>query len=98
MNTECNGWSNWETWNCALWMSNDAGFWEEEADGFRSREQFAEHIKDFFEQQIEETIGTAGFLTDLLYRSLHRVDWDEIAQHYILNDENDPNVGENEDE
>ena len=22
-----NGWSNWTTWNCALWINNDMGFY-----------------------------------------------------------------------
>ena len=22
-----NGWSNWTTWNCALWINNDTGFY-----------------------------------------------------------------------
>lgn len=32
--TEYNGWTNYETWNCALWMDNDQGsqeYWQEAA-------------------------------------------------------------------
>ena len=26
---EYNGWSDWTTWNCALWIGNDQGFYNE---------------------------------------------------------------------
>ena len=25
---EYNGWKNYETWNCALWMANDSGLYQ----------------------------------------------------------------------
>ena len=27
--TEYNGWSDWTTWNCALWVGNDPGLYNE---------------------------------------------------------------------
>ena len=26
---EYNGWANWTSWNCALWIGNDQGFYNE---------------------------------------------------------------------
>ena len=41
MNTKYNGWANYETWNVALWINNDPGFYSVAAE--------AEEIGDFID-------------------------------------------------
>ena len=42
---EYNGWSDWTTWNCALWIGNDQGFYNEA--------KFAVDYIDFINSVIE---------------------------------------------
>ena len=44
--TEYNGWSDWTTWNCALWIGNDEGLYEW-AKGIRNYGMFIEAMRDF---------------------------------------------------
>ena len=43
--TEYNGWSDWTTWNCALWIGGDEGLYNLAKD-FRSYGQFIEIMTD----------------------------------------------------
>ena len=44
--TKYNGWTNYETWNVALWIGNDEGFYNlaKECDDY---ETFRETIREF---------------------------------------------------
>ena len=44
--TEYNGWSDWTTWNCALWIGNDEGLynWARE---IRDYGNFIEAMREF---------------------------------------------------
>lgn len=90
-----NGWTNYETWNVALWMDNDsADYWDKEAqqvhdfakaDGIFAKEDratldFADLLKDFHEETRPIITGTYG---DLLNAAMSHVNWHEIAKHYI---------------
>lgn len=93
--TRYNGWTNYETWNVALWMDNDdSEYWNEQAQGVWdesekdttfSREEraaldLAETIKSAYE---ENTPTVTGPYADLLNAALSEVNWYEIAQHFI---------------
>ena len=43
---EYNGWSDWTTWNCALWIGNDEGLYEW-AKGIRNYGMFIELMSEF---------------------------------------------------
>jgi len=94
-----NGWSNYETWNVALWIDNDEGsynYWRE-----RSREILESDLSDDFApperkavwllaDEIKDTIedmsplaSEASLYSDLLGAALSEVDWREIAEHYL---------------
>lgn len=90
-----NGWTNYETWNVALWMDNDASeYWNEraqeiyddaEADKTFSRvERAALDLADAIKDEHEENTPTvAGCYADLLNAALSEVNWYEIAEHFI---------------
>ena len=45
--TEYNGWSDWTTWNCALWISGDEGFYSL-AKELRDYGEFINCIKEIY--------------------------------------------------
>lgn len=77
------GWKNWETWNVALWIDNEQGsheFWRERA--LENPHGLAEELHESFEESATE-YGLVGALSDLLSAALRKVDWDELAQHFV---------------
>ncbi len=94
-----NGWSNYETWNVALWIGNDQGSynesyrmaqsaWDEaEADRTFTRvERATLDLAESFKVWIEgeNPLGRdVSLFSDLLGAALSEVDWHEIAEHCI---------------
>lgn len=91
-----NGWSNYETWNVALWFDNDEGLYNErvevgqrlwdEAEDEDDRSQaariaLADWIKSFTEEMTPD-LGASMF-SDLLSAALSEVDWHEIADNWL---------------
>ncbi len=93
-----NGWTNYETWNVALWLGNEQGserYWTSEAE-----ERFREATDDDTESRADEATGElarqlqdeieesapelgASMFSDLLNAALSEVNWYEIAEHYV---------------
>lgn len=90
-----NGWTNYETWNVALWLGNEQGSDLEcsdmadraidrnEGDKDAARTSMADQLKDMIEEQAAAIMPNAGMFTDLLNAALSEVDWEEIASHYV---------------
>jgi hypothetical protein len=92
-----NGWTNYETWNVALWMDNDEGshvYWEEEAeriareeDSDKARYKLGELMKDQYEEASQDLLegakATCSVWADLLGAALSEVNWFEIAEHKL---------------
>lgn len=95
--TTYNGWSNYETWVVNLWIDNDQGSQERWAE--RAVELLQGAIDDETTDPKAEALSTladeleadhgeftpelSGVFSDLLTHALGRVDWREIAEHYI---------------
>lgn len=69
-----NGWTNWATWNAALWVDNDEGT-------YRSRTAYtsnwsAAEAKMFFNEVFPN--GTP----DMEKSDMSDIDWNEIAENW----------------
>lgn len=86
-----NGWSNYETWNVALWLDNDQGSYEwvrEMAREASDRDRYREPIPalaDAIEEYVKDAAPDLGasMFSDLLTAALSEVDWREIAEHVL---------------
>ena len=80
--SDYNGWTNYETWNVNLWVSNDEGLYNEKMRVLRrSHEVSAKTVREFF----AEVMGGTTPDLDSLQENGETVDpinFDEIAEHW----------------
>lgn len=95
-NETYNGWANYQTWNWALWLNNDQGsqeYWEERAAELLDRaagdreEAEAKLAAELAADCEENEPDVSGPYADLLRSQLQRIDWHEIATHYMTDAE-----------
>lgn len=98
-----NGWTNYETWIVKLWMDNEETtqyfFWRDVSFGVwnsaietetatrseHARHELAEVLKEEYEHELPEL---AGPYRDLVGAALTRVDWFQIADS-LLDEQDD---------
>lgn len=87
-----NGWSNYETWDVALWLDNDEGTYTEvrehvaeivaDEDGGNNYVLtiwLREYVSELAETTCPGVIEGASFVADMFQAALGEVDWLEIA-------------------
>jgi len=78
MTTETyNGWTNWETWNVALWIDNDESLYRQRC---RTSQWDSGMVSEFVQKLMPD--GTPDMDCGC---ELNKVDWHEIAESW--NDE-----------
>ncbi len=94
-----NGWSNYETWNANLWISNGmmdietmahdclAEAIEDETDMETAIDNAADALAEQMENDCEDlctdTCEQFGMFADLLNSALSKINWREIAESYV---------------
>lgn len=86
---EYNGYPNYETWLCQLWIDNDEGLndlFMEQAEEINAASQYprselAGVIKDWVEEN--NPIDSADLFSDLLNSAISTIDFYFIADNYL---------------
>lgn len=99
-----NGWTNYETWNAALWLDNDQNSYEhareltqeairearDEHDddlAHHAARRLADLLQEVFESDAENLPSQSSWMADAVNAYLSEVDWYEIAEHYLADED-----------
>ncbi len=74
-----NGYTNYQTWNIALWIDNDLGL-HEMCQEWEDVNGLATWLRDYFTDEINPLADQANTFADLLGHALANVDWHEVAE------------------
>lgn len=98
-NERYNGFANFETWAIALWLDNDEAtykHWQYRAAGARrladkqtAVEMIANALKTSHDSDVDNLDLPPCWISDLLAHAFNRVDWLEVAEHIIGDDDDD---------
>lgn len=81
MSEKYNGWASYETWLVNLWF----GDYFNDMD----MDMTASFVRDTVEELIDDDYNDGGFVADLMGAALREVDWDELADAYSKDEDED---------
>lgn len=87
-----NGWSNYETWLVNLWYGDT--FSDTAGEYFLDPQGLEDFVTDFLQE--EGALPETGFAADIMNAALRNVNWRELAEHYIVNDDEDESEDEDD--
>ncbi len=95
--SDYNGWTNYETWNVALWIDNEPGSYEERCDMAKGASGVCELSKELqsWVEGMAPDLG-ASLFADLLNAALSEVNWYEIAENWYAEAHEDDEPEEDE--
>lgn len=82
--TECNGWTNYETWLVAVWFGDSNELMNKTPDELK--EGITEDVALSLSNHTDSELGH-GFAYDLLRSALDAVNWSELSEYYVEEDE-----------
>jgi hypothetical protein len=85
-----NGWSNYETWLVNLWF----GDYFAELGADYGREFTPEMAESAVEEYMSEegSLPSSGFAADILNAALRNINWQEIVDHHVDEDDEDEDI------
>ena len=89
MTERYNGWTNYETWCANLWLDQDSEYWRESVQDIVSEQGYDREDSTYELSRVMESYhdefapATEGMYADLLNASMSRINWYEIAGHYV---------------
>jgi hypothetical protein len=85
MSNKYNGWTNYETWNFNLWITNTEGDYRHALQLTKdsiNKYELSKDLKQWAEDMADDCIGTEiGFIIDIIYSSIKEVNFYEVAEH-----------------
>ena len=85
---EYNGWSNYETWAFQMYRIENTpdSFYETQDDTYELSKILKDEAEEMLYDMMEEA-GINGWMHDICANALSRIDFYEIAEHIIDNNE-----------
>ena len=77
--SDYNGYTNYQTWNVALWIDNDQGL-HEMCQEWDDTYDLSNWLREYFTDEVNPLADQANVYTDLLGHALAAVDWHEVAE------------------
>ena len=88
MSNKYNGWTNYETWNFNLWITNEEQYYSHALElAFDSENEYelSKKLEEWAEEMAEDVLTSYeyahGFISDMVNSSVREVNFYEVATH-----------------
>ena len=88
MSSKYNGWTNFETWNFNLWITNNEGDYrhalqltEDSINKYELSKDLEEWAEDMADDVLRSYEYAHGFIKDMVNTSIKEVNFYEVAEH-----------------